>query len=1615
MAFTNDLPEPVSLDQTAVPMSEPLAANRAATMTYALNEVLPKTYTDIYRSLLEGKEDDVRREATATIDLNNNLQVQRMLAGQNTPVLSLQDWNSISKPKSNPDTVVEQQYGKKYISELDSIEDSPLHDLNTVIPNQVKETKILGETRIAQRMYAIRLAQDVDEEVQNQGIFPWLADQAKGFIPGYQEVKLRGNVKGVSIFSGGLLGENLANQARELYLNSPDLETFAATLNPIVENLRKDNPSVASAFLAAVIGQSTSERLMNDSFTMIDLTAIKGGVDLIKSATKWNATRRAVKDIVQGVAEGQAQGVPPQVAAPAVAGNLEKAAVNSGTINTVNKIEGAYDPTKAAKDAMHSVFKPEIEAPRSNPGNFGQENVNRMEQIGGRFYTNLLNVIEKVAKVERTPVLRISAEAQEALAQEISGQFRGQENAILDISKPYKNNLTNTLHSDVHLGTHDAKYFESEKQAQVAASHYNLSAAEYHIEQSGAGYYINVPKPIDETLPAVRNFLTTTKETLTPDSMFSTFFGWLRTPEETLSVEQRMNRKIATYAPAALMEVAKENAKEIAKLARWTFPGTERKQRWLDWERTIKAARDMYDPTILNPGPKDKGYFFKTPGELETFYTQTFNRLPIAEEVNAYFAYKRMVDMDWALRNISVYRNMSRVGAQEHRFFITNSKGERVWSDYFTGVERKVFPGGEDPILIVGGKVGEERVYRGGAMPPKTYEKYRKGVETGQSKVFEIYDINSRPLAGWSDIVGDIPVRYVVVPSGKTGTKPLDFIKLNRRGGGHFEYDYEHYVKQAMVMPVNIGSNFRNRYEGDATFAAFMLKAQGEDVAQKMNVIARLIREDKKAEAKAFAQANIPIEWKKLRRWFRPTVDPVTGKKSPARFSTDPKTPFEVVPRGKMIIDRGKQLEDRFMNAEGKTTFEDGTRKGSLASQYQVQFTSERDADELFTFRDVGTKYNPVYQYEPAKLIDPIPSMNRALSRIVNSTFMDDYKIFSMEHWIQEFAGQDDPSKGILSTPLRELRYSPFYYFNHPEYKSGVDPAVLQKAQIARYQIQQFSGVASTTDALLHSMASKMADSIYKNFGPKALPLDPSWMLPRLRDPARFIRGVTFDAKLGLFAWPQILVQNQTYVTILGVAGAEKAVPGTYAALLHQWSRLNPTMIDTLDKYASKLHIPGTSRWKPGEWKEANEAARSVGFGHVGGEFALRDNVYSHKVFETSWGQFLNAGRIFFTEGERSVRLGAWYTAFREFRDKFPTGKLTEANLRSILERADTLYVNMSRASNSVLQHGAFSIPTQFLSYQVRAAELFTGKRLTKTEKARLFTTYATVYGLPTALGVTGFPVGDFFRKQALEHGYVVGDSYLQSAIMEGVPSFLTGITTGVYPNIGERYGTQGLEFIREALRSDVNLWEVIFGAAGSVFGNTWENSDGFVKAVMSAYRGDGQFPFMWEDVIDIFKEITSVNQTYKGILAANTGKLLSKKGTYLGDATKLGAILQTATGLQDQRISDLNLLSWSKEDTKNLQKDILNRFVQEFRRGITAFEGNNMEQGKRFFSRAFRVLELGDYPEEKIASAIALASNGQESLIERMNKDYFLKDIQQSQKQQKLETYKRFLRTGGH
>ena len=1592
--------EPIDLSEVPLPkpMPEELVQSRAKKFRAGMAETLGRSEEYITNALRNGNEQQLRDELAVSL---NQREIQRrqdvitkLAKERNTPFTQQEISKIMATPTPfDPESAPENEYAKFYLSVLDK-------PAVAQEPSNIEEAQYADKVRNGAAWFAGRneqiktFVEDAKAAYQDQSYVGWGADRAKEILSlgAYSNIKQRGNTPETGFFSG-LLGTNKQEQYMELFRMSD--AQFKATMQK-ARQLISDNPGQAIEWGEAMLGQSASQISSENFFNFLDIATAPGVGLGAKAISKGFglAVKNGAKDVVQQAVK---EGAPSRVTAHAAAGDLDNAGVELAKDTVLKGIRHQNTTEDLAFKNMDSALRSDAKAiaDAPNPGKYGAENAQRLVDTYNQKTDQVVQTIMERVNVAREDVETAFRTTFQQLLDETKDRYPGIRNSILDLKLHY-NQSTNTHDIEMVVGKFNAELFSSFSQAQQFARAHGI--VDYKIQSQGARWYLSIKEPLRETEGWGKSLFAKTKAQEAPDTFLHALLGKFRNPDETLSISQRESRLAATYGLANITKILKEEAKFLT-------PVTRNKEKREMFTRFLNAMKDDAD------AQGRKGLWLDTPYEVENKYMNLFGRLADTAEVDAYFAYKRATEYDRQFRSLLMYRNMSRAGVQEHVFSTLHDiSGEKLLSPSVKGVKMDRLPGTNDTILFLGKHNGESWVvnaddFKSSPKYKKQYAQYTADIESGKHNVVRIFNPEERPLANYTK-AGDHYIRYVVSPN--VETKNIDYNGLvPRRAGGHFVYDHEHYLKQGRVIPERVGNSVVHNYEGDTTIAAFSIRALGKEVGDHLEKVRQLMykaategrgnRHTKsrlEQVAKDFFNSK-PVDglsWKEVKGWFQ-TKKLADGTKVPPRLSLT--EPIQLVARDKKLVNIDNSMRERYTirDSAGKeySTFRDATKSGSDNMQLQVQFTGERDDHGLFTVKNEGTRQNPLYKRVAAQYLDPLTTMDRTYTNIAKSLWMDDYKIKSVENWLAQ-------AQKWLKADASEVRAAPFHFFHasgdRSAFKPDAPPELVRNMTTAHMQIQQFLGIRTETDNLLHSAAQRMADSMYNTFGEKSLKIDPLWLLPKLKDPFQFMRSIAFHAKLGLFAVPQLLVQAQTYSVMMGMAGARTTAGALAAASMTQLTRVNknPAIVKHLDKIMSKIG------WKAGEFEESLNALHRTGFMQVGREYALRGDIEAPRLFTSRMGRVLDAGTVFFTEGERFSRMGAWHAAYKEFRQSNPVGRLTDKDIRSILVRADDLTVNMSRASSSSLHSGIMSIPTQFLTYQIRLAELMWGKRLDTKQRMKILAYQSMLYGVPTAIGATGLPLGDIFRKAALENGYVVGDSWIESAVTEGLPALMLALATGggdikkgKWYNIGDRYGSQGFETIREAMRGDKTMWDVLGGAGYSVAKGIWDGSDGFGQAMLSLIRGDSdkKVPLAAEDFLDPFKEITSVNQTWKMIAALNTGRWYSKREGFLSDVSPLSAIFMGVTGLQPQDVSDLQLMAWSNKDRKSMQDRVEKEVIQEIRRAIR-IRNDNPEQSDKYLTRAKALFEIGDFPINKRSEIIAKASADHESLIESMDWNFY-------------------------
>jgi hypothetical protein len=316
----------------------------------------------------------------------------------------------------------------------------------------------------------------------------------------------------------------------------------------------------------------------------------------------------------------------------------------------------------------------------------------------------------------------------------------------------------------------------------------------------------------------------------------------------------------------------------------------------------------------------------------------------------------------------------------------------------------------------------------------------------------------------------------------------------------------------------------------------------------------------------------------------------------------------------------------------------------------------------------------------------------------------------------------------------------------------------------------------------------------------------------------------------------------------------------------------------------------------------------------------------------------------------------------------------------------------------------------QFLTYQMRIAELFMGKRLGDTVQERMLARgrmvglYSALFGVPISVGLTGFPLGDTFRKAAIDNGYVVGDKWYSTAFNDGIPSMAIGAITGNYYDIADRLGPKGFDFFKDfyhVLSGDQTTQE----ALGAGFNLAVPTMSQFGHILYGMANGQG-YQVTVSDWADLLKNVTSMRQGWKFFVAAKYGEWLSKnEGVESTNVNLFNAGFMALSGLQPQFQSDQFLKGQMIKEHEAFFKAMQNAYSKEVQRGVRAAQDGNTTLANTFFTNA--QMYLTQLPPNRFAQAIKQAYSANVSVADKVDFS-LLKNAYPEQTQTYLDAYDR-------
>lgn len=892
-----------------------------------------------------------------------------------------------------------------------------------------------------------------------------------------------------------------------------------------------------------------------------------------------------------------------------------------------------------------------------------------------------------------------------------------------------------------------------------------------------------------------------------------------------------------------------------------------------------KEFEEVNDLMVIN---REKQEYYETLWDFQQAFFDRFKKNPTEVQHNAYSSYVQMNDLDLVTRDLDWYKQKARLGLES----ITIKTEASPLT--FEGKLLESLPEAVEFrfVEIDNGKVGKVKSSRFISLEE------RKAINqkiTDGWKLVSAADQALRVTDGKRGVTGLVLTREV--KHERVGVKNVD-----RKAGGHKVHEYSDYIKQPKLS----GAGDDRYYQGDVTLFGARNSAEAKEVTELFNT-ARLKLKNGDKDAMKFIRDNLPIS-------------PKDFMSAVKRGAFDLDTEFVATRKGNRTIDT--------RNIPGVI---DSQRSPlNLSSRITGRYGGERNLADVDVIKSEG---DSVFETAAAPYLSPIDTLRISTKDMLNVKVLNDYSVMTSQNFIREFGD-------ILDGSLSELQVSPQSALMNPKFLKGADPRKISQAKGVSRAYNNLMNYGTELDRRVTAYKEDILKGISNRLGEKGANWVDERMVPYVRNPGVYLRSMAFHTKMGFFNVKQYFTQLNTLVNVVSIGGQNGLRGGLVAPLArYALHTTEPGNIRALGNVAERVGL-----MKADEFVESVSLFKKSGFSAVGKDVAYLDDLAGPEIRQRRVGKgikkALDWGITPFIEGERAVRMAAWNTAYLEKR-AVKKGTLDRRDVGEILQRAKDLSGNMTRDSNAAWQKGYASVFTQFFGYQARIMEQMIGKKLTRTEKARLFAGFTAMYGGLTAVGATtGFiPVREIVTQMLSDQGVDVDDTLVEPFV-DGFASSMIEFATGSDLSVADRWGPNGISTIYDLFTGDKPFADVFLGASGAIGIDTIASALPILNPMHSEW-GDfenGIYNLREEDWLKFFRNISTVNDLSSLYQVYAFGVWSSRNGR---DITKMDlpeAVTAVLTGLQPERVNDAFDQAKSTREFNEWQTSEINEISTEIR-----------------------------------------------------------------------------------
>lgn len=1626
--------EASSLQTTAVvnPYSDPTsfaAENRALKWKIVLGDRGPEL-EQLVNSVRSGTEDllyDMARteekqryEVTRQRILNDYLKTR----DPNAPVTEgeVQEVNALfqrtleEQGLDSDSTIMEKLYAQKLVEqaaadiageELD--EEIYRNAINTTVGEMLEDTS----RRIAVKEVVASELEKWDTKYQNEvsNGQAFLAHVADSIIPFVTSYAMANSLEGFET-PGFFLGKHMSELVEHIRAQEP--EVAKTMINEIMQNMWEFSPTQAME-MAAMLGNALENdvefsgdlRTSTDILTVTPLGAIfkgfragiKGlGNAVIKTPSTVGVLARKIPKTstqAQATIKAALNAVSKAASRPTQAGNLASSAgPNAMPIYrwVADRISPGSNSAASFKNLLDNI--PSVANPRAL---FDGNEINLSKNFQADFINSRLTEVDKVfeflsKKINSDRIVDpvVIRAAVQAAQDSFLSMHPLLSNNILDVrvnlgsqapvlqraaGDPVRS-VENADFIVYQIGTDRHKGFTTLANANDYARNTLGLKSNYKVIRSNNRYVIEMTQSIDETAKTVRDELANTTKPIA--GHFTDYIGYFLGSNTKIGSELSKQLATSVFGESSAQKMLEELAAPVRALK--------------SFEKDQLGAFINDLRLMLVPGTKDNfGYFPRTISEVQNLWRNRYNELPSEKLLKAYEAFRFSNDVDYFFRNLAITKEKKRAGLMN--FALSTGKG----SSFLPRIEGKVVDSWENNdgitslLTIWDSDPQNIRSVNSSFLTKADAKQIHDGLQKGELKIIQLSPAGKLELretfkdltrtvkgskGGKSKKVAVLPDNdpdFVIVKTEELNSaEGIGYLHIPYRGGGHLQYHTQsQFISYGKVYDVTRkDGSVQTRYTGDANLFQAHTKKQGQFVVDYLNRLRDMeLSGASKAAIKA-TLANAPVSSK---QWA------LIKKESKL------KTPFVLRNGGERTIDASQAMMS-IPNLVDVTKSRLNLYVGNLDMVNLLQ----REGPLSRVVVDNPSLGNPRFHTSDPRLMSPFHTLETNYNAVLKDlSNLGDIKIKAAEDFVAMFSHTFDISQGwtkeyARSNPIDAL-------FNAPLSKSlsTKDKLAVEKF---RRTMKDFFGMKP---ALSEKLGFDADDFKF-------------WVVDNARETLQeggkllnFIEGMTTKSPVAFFKWAAFHEHlgfwrpRQLFQQASGIVNAALIDPKNMAKTFNSSLAMTPLLLRGNDqnfiKHAANLSAK-SGGMSAAEFTESFELLQRAGPLEIGLSSGYREEAVAANYFSKAKRILDRWGPGTFIAGEKMLRLTAWNTAYKKFKTANPTKKITDADIRTIINDMDIMSARMSRASQAPIQKGAMGLVTQFMGYPMRMAELMLGKQLSKSEKLALGLGNAFIYGPVTVAGGLSvyIPWHEMLKEQAVASGVDIQEDYGAIMAFNGASSLFWKILTGNNYEF-DRFAPSEVDILSALFDDEGKAIEKLAGAGITNFVDDMGAVGGFLGDIINdmtmTVSGDqSRLKLVAADFSHLLEQIGTYKDISRMVMMLNIQKYRTTNGTYVGDADGLDAFMINMIGATSGDLSkyyDLGKLRKAQDDLKFAARKDLLRYADLYWQAVR----DDDRQASKDFHRRFTATSIaaGMTPSETLSLLTSMGSKHNDGLRKRI------------------------------